>query len=233
MMLPKPIDELFTATIPSTGKKIKFRSFNIREEKALLLAKESNDVSMMVEAIKSLIRGCTDGKVDPSSLAMFDIEYLLTQIRAKSVGEIVTLLLPCAADEKHERVRVPIDLTKMNVRKHDTHTLKFDIDGNIGVMMKYPNLDAISQIEKSDEALSIALCIDYIFDQDQVYHSKDTTIEELLAWVQENLKPKHLKEIKSKFFDLTPNFEHSVEYSCPVCGHMNKKVIKGTSSFFV
>ena len=95
MALPKPQPAIFTLTIPSTGASAKFRAFNVREEKTLILAEESKDTTTILNAIKEIIIACFGNTVDPEKLAMFDIEYIMTQLRAKSVGEVVNLRMPC------------------------------------------------------------------------------------------------------------------------------------------
>ena len=105
MSLPMMATPTYTLTIPSTKKQVKYRPFLVKEEKALLIAQQSEDVSVMIESLKQVIRGCVLDKVDVDKLATFDIEYIFTQIRAKSVGEIVELLFPC--DEDHGEDQEP------------------------------------------------------------------------------------------------------------------------------
>ena len=67
MSLPQintPVHEL---TIPSTGKKIKYRPFVVREEKILLLALESEDQKEITDAIVQIIGNCVQSKIDIDS----------------------------------------------------------------------------------------------------------------------------------------------------------------------
>ena len=89
MALPKQTGVVYNLTIPSTDKQVKFRPFLVKEEKALLLAQQSEDSTVMIDTLKTVIESCIIDKVDVSSLAIFDLEYIFTQIRAKSVGEEV------------------------------------------------------------------------------------------------------------------------------------------------
>src|SRR5437764_504625 len=100
--LPKLVLPLYELEVPSTGKKINFRPFTVKEEKSLLLAQQSQNVNNMASSLKEVIKSCTNGKARVEDLKTFDIEYIFCQLRGKSVGEIVSLYLKCdtCTDEK-------------------------------------------------------------------------------------------------------------------------------------
>ena len=99
MPLPKLSVPEYELELPSTGEKVKYRPFLVREEKILFMAMESQDEKEMVSSVKNIIKSCTNIKRKVEELATFEIEYLFLKIRAKSVGEYVDLYFFC--DEEH------------------------------------------------------------------------------------------------------------------------------------
>ena len=237
MALPMNSAPIYTLTLPSTGAEIKYRPFLIKEEKALLLANQSEDPKVMVDSLKQVIKSCIQGQVDVDSFATFDLEYVFTQIRAKSVGEVVELLLKCdtCTDEKAV-AKVNVDLTQIEVDKSPDHTNRIDLFADVGVMMKYPTIDTIKKLESMDtnnidEVFGVVVeCIDAIYDTDQVYAAKDTSKAELLEFLN-NLSSDQFKKVQS-FFETMPKLSKEVQYDCPVCGKHHDKVLEGLQSFF-
>ena len=106
MPLPKISTPTYELEIPSTKKKIRYRPFLVKEEKILIIAMESQSDNEIANAVKDVLSTCilTRGiKVD--TLSTFDIEYLFLNIRGKSVGEDVEVMVTCPDDNK---TKVPI-----------------------------------------------------------------------------------------------------------------------------
>jgi rubrerythrin len=237
MALPMNNTPTYTLVLPSTGKEVKYRPFLIKEEKTLLLAHQSEDPKVMVESLKGVIKSCLKDDTDVESFATFDIEYVFTQIRAKSVGEIAELMIKCdtCTDEKAV-AKVNVDLTKVEVKKSADHTNKIQLFGDVGVLMKYPTIDLIKKLENIDnanldEAFNIIIeCIDAVYDSSQVYHAKEQSREELLQFLN-NLSSDQFAKVQ-KFFETMPKMSQAVDYKCPVCGTEHHKVLEGLNSFF-
>jgi len=237
MALPINSTPVYNLTLPSTGKSLKFRPFLIKEEKALLLAGQSEDAKVMVDSLKQVIKSCIKDDVDVESLATFDLEYLFTQIRAKSVGEIVELYLKCDTCEDEKAVaKVGIDLTQIQVEKNPNHVNKVILFDDVGVALKYPTIDVIKRFENidnanMDEVFSIVIeCIDYIYTTTEVFHAKDQTKEELNTFLN-NLSSEQFKKLQD-FFETMPRLRHGIDYKCPVCNKEHHKVLEGLQSFF-
>ena len=139
---------VYTLTVPSSNIVVKFRPFLIKEEKALLIAQQSEDPIVMVNSLKQVIKSCLQTEVDVDDFATFDIEYIFTQMRAKSVGEIVDLSLKCdtCVDEKAVS-NIKINLTEVTVDKPENHTNKIKLFDDVGVVLKYPSLETILKFE--------------------------------------------------------------------------------------
>lgn len=231
MALPKQQLSIFTLEIPSTKKRVNFRQFTVREEKILLQAKEHDDISVMKTAIQQVISACVTGIDAVEDLTLFDVEYILTKIRAKSVGEIVDLSMPCDADSTHERIPVRINLDTINVTFPEGHSKTIDLYEDVGVTMRYPTIGESDKLDNLPEMDAIILCLDNIYTSEEVFHAKEQTREELVEFF-ENLTQSQLAKIDEVFFNKLPEYKHEFEYVCPTCNHKHKKVVKGLSNFF-
>lgn len=232
MALPKQQLAIFQTTIPSTGQKIKFRGFTVKEEKALLLAQETDDPQVTISAIEEVLSACIQDEVDLKELAHFDIEFLITLIRAKSVGEIIELSLACDVDPNHKRIPALIDISKITVNIPKEHKKVINLYDDVGVTMRYPTAHEIAKFKEITGHDAVVMCIENIFTDDEVFDAKDQTPEELSEFV-DGLTKKQLKKIEDEFFRTMPTYEYDLEYKCMDCGHVHRKVIKGLSSFFV
>lgn len=237
MALPKQILPTYSTELPSTGKVIKFKPFQVREEKALLLAQQSDDKGIMADTLKDVVKHCVVDDIDVESLAMFDLEYLLLQIRAKSIGEIVALIFSCdtCVDPK-AKVKINFDLTQLKVKKDPNHTNTIKLFDTTGVVLKYPDVSAISQFDRlDDDDISgifdlIISSIDYIYSDEEFFYAKDQTKQELHEFIN-NLTQVQFKELVN-FFETMPKLRQDVKYTCPVCGKEHNKYIEGIDSFF-
>lgn len=235
MALPKIAKITHELTVPSTGKKIKYRPFLVREEKVLILAQESNDQKEMISAIKQVIDACvqTRGfKVD--QLSTFDIEYIFLAIRGRSVGSDVEVIITCP-DDNETKVPVTIHLDEVGVVFDDEHDPKIQLDDTYSVLMKYPSMDELmnqdaNQISVEASLGLIASCIDQIYTEEESWSSADSTREELIQWV-EDLEPKNFSKLE-KFFDTMPKLSHTVEVENPETGVKSEIVLEGLASFF-
>lgn len=237
MALPMNSTPIYNLTVPSTGQEVKFRPFLIKEEKALLLAHQSEDTKVMVDSLKSVIKECIKDPIDINALATFDLEYVFTQIRAKSVGENVELFLKCdtCTDEKAV-AKVDIDLTTIEVQRSADHTNKIALFDDVGLLMKYPTVDLVKRLENLDNANLdqifnvVVECIDSIYTTNEVFHAKDQTKAELLEFLN-NLSSEQFKKVQ-EFFENMPKLKKDIKYTCPVCSKEHEKTLEGLNSFF-
>lgn len=230
----------YNMVVPSIGTSVKYRPFLVKEEKALLLAQQSEDATVMIDTLKNVVKSCVQDQIDVNKLATFDLEYMFLQIRGKSVGEIIDLVFPCDIDhgENNEKSKstVKIDINDIKVHKSEDHTNKLNLFNDVGVVMKYPTVDILNKLQemKEDDFDKIfdimALSIDYIYDGEQIYYAKEQTKDELLQFVN-NLTSDQFMRIQ-KFFETMPKLKKEIEYTCPVCNKHHHKVLEGIQSFF-
>jgi hypothetical protein len=240
MALPMNNMPMFTLIVPSTNKPAKYRPFLVKDEKALMIAQQSEDIGVMVDTLKEVVKSCLVDSIDVDSLATFDLEYIFTQIRGKSVGEKIELLFACDTDhgEQNEKAvtKITIDISNLEVKKDPSHTNKINLFQDVGVVMKYPTLEVAKKLEGNDlgdiDGIFdvISESIDFIYQGEDIYYAKDQSREELLQFLN-NLTSDQFIRIQ-KFFETMPKLSKEVEYTCPICGKEHKKLLEGLQSFF-
>ena len=237
MALPQINTPTYELEVPSTGDKLKYRPFLVKEEKILMIAMEGKEQSGILDAVKQIVKSCTFDKFDMSKAPMFDVEYIFLNIRAKSVGEISTVNLRCL-DDNETFVKTEIDLTEVEVKMDEEHTNKIELTEEMGMIMTYPNLDSfadydVTNINASNMIDMIASCIAQIYDKkgEDVYDSKDSTHKELVDFI-EQLNSKQFAEVQ-KFFDTMPKLTHTVTIENPKTKKKSEIVLSGLNDFFV
>ena len=240
MALPKLNVPVYEAILPSTEKVIKYRPFLVKEEKLLLTAMEGGDETAMIPAVKQIINNCVQGKLDVDKLPTFDIEYLFLRLRAKSVGEKVTLgLKPWGCPKNNGELcenstQVDINLEEVVVIKNDKHSNKIMLDDKIGIKLSYPDLSKLGKVDKIDTAESgmdiIKDCIDMIFTEEDTHERGSFTDKELDDFL-DSLNTQQFMKIRD-FFETMPALKHTVKYKCETCGEEKETTIQGLNSFF-
>ena len=238
MALPKITSPIYTTKLISTGKEIRFRPFTVKEEKLFLMASESEDLNSSVDTIKQVLNNCILDDIDVDSLPVFDIENLFLNLRARSVGEVVKLKYRCnnIVNDSVCGNTVGIDLNVLEIEPthYPDHNKKIELTDNLGIVMKYPSLSLLKDFNFKDEVESIikitTSCIDYIYDADNIYYSKDSSQSELTEFV-ESLQSSDLEKIK-KFFDTMPKMVKQLNFKCSKCGHEDTITVEGIQNFF-
>ena len=236
MPLPTIVTPTYELTLPSNGKKVKYRPFLVKEEKILILAIESGDPKDITRAIKDVLKNCISTRgIKVDELPTFDIEYLFLNIRAKSVGESVELIVRCPDDGVTE-VNATVYIDEIKVRKDKNHSTDIKLDDTYTLRMKYPSLEQFvnenfsfsADVDSTFEI--VASCIDVVFSEDEAWEAKECTKKELVAFV-EQFNSSQFKEVE-KFFDTMPKLSHTITVTNPNTGVENEVTLEGLSSFF-
>ena len=242
MALPKLNVPVYETILPSTDKVVKYRPFLVKEEKILLTAMESEDNTIVTNAVKQILKNCIQGEMNINELPTFDIEFLFLRLRAKSVGEKITVGLkpfPCAQNDGklcEKSTEVEINLEEVKVKKDKSHSSKIMISDDIGIKMSYPdisilNRDRSEKISETDAGMNVVKnCINMIFTAEET-HERDSFTEEELDDFIDSLSSTQFQKIK-EFFDTIPKLSHTVKYSCNTCGEEKETTIEGLNSFF-
>ena len=230
MSLPIVDVPQYELILPSSGKKIKYRPYLVKEQKILLMAVMSDTLNEMVLAVKQIIKNCTFDALDVDTLPQFDIEYIFLKLRSKSVGEIVEPIIECPSCKKDVKLRV--DLNQIEVTKPKSGN-RIELAKGVGIIFKYPTLNEEAKIAEIREDLPeeysvIYQCVDRIYDESQVYSKADFTLQEFIVFL-ENLNGAQFEKILA-FFDEQPRVESKVDVKC-VCGHSSSIVLRGIHSF--
>ena len=233
MSLPKIDLPVYECELPSTGKKIQYVPFTVKEEKILLTAQESDDPKQVMIAIKQILNNCLQN-TDVTELAIFDIEFLLIQLRSKSVDNEVEFKIK--DPETEEEIELQLDLATVKVIKSDEHTNVIKLSDKYSLFLKYPSIDQFEKLmskedQNSEDSYDIMIsCIDKLASKDEVYNFKDLSKTEINDFV-ESLHSDTIKMIK-KFFDTMPKVRHEIIYRNSK-GNEQTFVIEGTQSFFI
>jgi hypothetical protein len=210
------------------------------------MAAQSTDEKETVDVVKQVLNNCILSEIDVDELPTFDLEHLFMQLRARSVGEVVNLKYNCnntVANDKGEKEvcgsLVKFDLNILDIKPiiDEKHSNKIEINDKLGVMMKYPTLKLINgtpnlKEEDIDSVLNIIVnCIDYIYDENQMYYAKDSTKEELIEFI-EGMEQNDLEKIKI-FFNTMPKIAKELDFKCEKCKYEEKITIQGIQNFFV
>ena len=238
MPLPKISTPTYELVLPSTGKKVIYRPFLVREEKILILALESENTKQITTAIKSILKECISTRgVKVDDLPTFDIEYLFLNIRGKSVGEALDLMVTCP-DDGETQVPVKIFIDEIQVQKDSEHTQDIKLDDTLTLRMKYPSLNEFIQNNfdfNEDDSVDasfniISSCIDQVYNEDESWAASDCTKKELKEWI-ETLNTNQFKEVES-FFTTMPKLSHTVKVKNPKTKVESDITLEGLTSFF-
>ena len=240
MPLPTIETPTYELKMPSSGKKIKYRPFLVKEEKILIIALESRNQNEITNAVKDVLKKCilTRGvKVD--DLPTFDIEYIFLNIRAKSIGEDIRLTVTCP-DDRETQVPVTIYVDEIKVTKPEGHTNDVVIDDKITLRMKYPSLNQFVEnnfeVDDDPEVLVnktfkvVADCMDTVFTEEDAWEAKDYTSSERVKFV-EQLNSKQYKKVEN-FFATMPKLSHTIEVVNPNTKKKSSIVLEGLADFF-
>ena len=234
MALPKIDQPLFELEIPSTGKKAKYRPFTVKEEKILLIAQESQDMDQIILSIKQVISNCLE-EVDVDDLSVFDLEFIILNIRAKSVNNEIAFGFE--DEDTGEKIDTVIDVNEIKVDFNPDHTKKIEINSQYYMMMRYPTLEEVRQMQSADEGsteqmfATMVSCIDTLVDQstDEVFKMKDFSPEEVADFV-DGFTSTVVEKIQ-QFYMTMPKLRHTIDYKDSK-GKKKQFVVEGMDSFF-
>ena len=232
MALPKITLPIMELTLPSTGEKIKYRPFTVKEEKILLVAQESGDPTQEILAAKQIVNNCLIDK-NVADMPMFDLEYILLVLRSTSVNNLISFKL--RDPDTDEEVPIELDINQITVKRFEGHTNEVRINDDYVLFLKYPTIEEFVKLTTMDaqdpltDYFMLCSCIDKVASDDEVHEFKDYKQEDIDAFM-DSLSGEVIKNI-SKFFETMPRLRHEIKYT-------NKNdtektfVVEGMRSFF-
>jgi len=242
MALPKLDVPMYTLKLPSTEKEITYRPFLVKEEKILLMAVEGEDQKEIITAIKQVINNCivTDG-IDVDTLPLFDIEYILLNLRSKSMGDVVKVSYKKKnCDVKGcKPIQIEIDVNEVKIKREKSHNKKIQLTNDVGIIMNYPSIEMMTSYSggfniktmNADSTFEIiSKCIESVYDEENVYSKADYTPDEMNSFLEQLSQDQFLKI--EEFFSTIPKMYKDVNFSCDKCDFKEKIRLEGLSDFF-
>lgn len=244
MKLPKIEYPIYDITLPLSKQQIKYRPFLSKEDKLLLMAKESDDPIVIFNNIKQVVNNCIlTENINVDDIPIIDIQYLFINLRARSIGEIVEMEYICQNNVMKNGelkkcmhvVPIEIDLLSIHVDVPKDFSFKVELTNTLGVNMKSPSLETSIKLENSNETevekafKSIIDCIEYIYDENGIYYKKDIPPKELSDWL-DDLPTKYLAKL-GEFFDKYPKMTKDIHFKCPKCGWEEVIKLEGLQDF--
>lgn len=238
MALPKLNDSpIYNLTIPSSKKRVKFRPYLVKEEKVLMMAAESGDLKQAANAVIDTVIACLSDPVSKQELSTFDVEYMFTQIRSKSVGENIEFNMPC--EECDVKTDVNLSLSDLKVKVPTKWNAPITLTPEVSVEMKFPSYSELVDTDVLTEEGAVgtetafklaAKCINAIVHNDERYLAEDSSEEEMIEFL-ESMDTKQFEKVL-KFINNIPKLTHTLEWNCVGCGEKKMEVLEGLNSFF-
>lgn len=237
MPLPKVEYPIFNIRMPSTGNDMKFRPMLVKEEKILLMAKESDDDSDIMLSVKQVVQNCClEDNFDVDNITLFDLEYFFINIRSNSIQNIIELKY--IDNEDGKEYAFSVDLNKIQIKNLEKpQDMNIKINDSMGIIMKYPTVSILSDKNfmnkvKTDNSFITLLtkCIDRIYDKDKNYLAKDFNDQEIEEFLN-NLGVKFIDELTS-YLEKSPKLEHLIEYKNSL-GNDRKIFLRNLNDFFM
>lgn len=221
----------YEVRIPSTGAKVTYRPYLVKEEKVLMMAFESGDQKQALRAIVDTLSACIHEDIELAALTSFDVEYLFTQIRSKAVGENAQIVVACSECKDKNEVEVDVSTVEVNIPKVDKI---IQLNDKISVEMKYPSYEALMKTDLGAKEFEVGMaltahCIGAILTEDERYDASEVSELEIQEFV-ESMTADQFKKV-AQFVQSLPSLTKTIEFACRSCNHENSVTLKGMSDF--
>jgi len=236
MALPLLNVAKYDLKLPSSGEKIQYRPFLVKEEKVLLQAMEGQDEKEILQALKDILTQCVyTENFNVNNIAMVDLEYVFLKMRSKAVGDTSNIAFKHKPGECDEVIKIEIDLSKIEVTKNKNQSDLVDITDEIKVRMRAPSVKMLSNIDGGKNQIDVAFntirdCITEIYSNEDLFSVQDHTTAEIDDFIN-SLSSVQFAKLRD-FFDNLPTLKHDIKYTCPKCNETETHTLQGVSSFF-
>ena len=230
MDLPRLLTPEYDATLPS-GKNVKFRPFLVKEEKILMMLKETDDFTKVLTTMKKVVKSCLVDDVNFKELSYSDLEFLFIMMRAKSMGEKITVTAKC--DECGKSYPCEVDVTLIGTNKEFPKDTSIILNDGIGVVVKPVSVEAMPVVAEYSEKNPVSILyfvIEAVVTPDQMYRFDEMTQDDQTKFIDSLTLPQ-LQKIMAKVEEF-PKCSLKVKNTCPLCGAENEIVIEGLENFF-
>jgi hypothetical protein len=231
----------YKSTLPS-GMNVRYRPFVVKEEKILLMAKESKDMEQIYSCIKNVIKNCViePENIDVDKMSYFDVQQLFIYLRCKSMGEAVQIRV--TDPQTKQTFETELDLEKVKIENITSKTKKVKLSDALAVEFKYPTFSDFLKISKNnsvnnttesvDMMLSIsAICVSKVFTKNETLDCSELPQEEIIDFI--NSLPKKQFEKFVEFFTKMPKLSYKSEFKNPVTGKVFPVEVSDFTNFFI
>jgi len=222
----------YEMVIPSSGKTVRFRPFLVKEQKALMIAAETNEPKVMFRSVLDILLQCIEDKVYENQLTSFDVEYMFLQMRAKSVGESADINIKCEECSQLNEVHIKLDEIKIELEETEH---KVQLTPDIALELNYPSyIDMIQSGIGEGEVKTAQMfdimhsCVKFVETPDEKINMRDVDKAEVQEFI-ESMNAEQFAAIQ-KFITEIPRLSHKVKFDCK-CGHKNSIDVEGIASF--
>jgi hypothetical protein len=252
----------FKCLVPSLGKMVTLRSFVTKEQKLLLIAKQSEGDKLegIVNAVSQVIQNCiTIGDVVVSELPSFDIEYMFVQLFMHSTGTsksksfylcknpVLDAEGNQTTNEQGELVTcdqpngVVVELKEAKVSTSEIQTGIIEVKSSSidKLILKYPNFEQITRhdigVAEDDIEATMqvyAECLTFVYKADGVVMNNGEDYNTEDALELMELLPKNIFDQVIAFFVNIPSVTGHADFACRKCGHTAKIELRGLNDFF-
>jgi hypothetical protein len=213
-----------------------------------MIAMQSSETETIINTAKQILENCIGSVsgIDIDKLPLFDVEFLFLNLRARSIGEQVTLRYKCnqsVIDANTGNTEIcntvseyPVDLLSIHPTFGVDHNKYIQLTEKVGITLRYPTFKAFRNIARrdlpTDEAFAFLVeCIESINDSNSVIFTKDVPESEVIEFIND-LSHAQVEKM-DHFFDTMPKIELTLHFKCPKCQHTEEIVVSGLDSFFV
>ena len=245
MGLPRLNTVEYFETLPISKIEVKYRPFNVGEQKVLLQALEEQEQKAISNALIQLIRVCSDlqdSRLKVEQLSNTDLEWLFIKIREKSVGESAKILLGCHdAPVCDGTTPVEVDFSKMEI-EGEVKDNKVQLTDTIGVLLRTPSFSDVQSVmdkaSTADEQLNtgtvfslLSKCIEQVFDAENVYDTTEFSEKEIDDFIDELTVDQF--NLIMDWFSSVPKLVYNADFTCSKCGKVQTQQLTGLQNFFV
>lgn len=234
MPLPKVNRPSFFVTLPVKKEKIECVPYMVSDDKLLLMAKESGKVAEIASTTQQIVKRCVvTPDVNVEKLSKSDINYIFMNLRAKSVGEEITMnwvcnnTVPDGSDETracgHEfEMKINISDVKFNHDKHDLKSHDIKIGNGVGMKLGLPVYDYELNFDETDDDITNTIkmgyaCLECVYETENVTPKNEIKLDEFLEWIMNEFPTEQFQKLED-YIETLPYFEINKKHKCEKCG---------------
>ena len=228
-------DYKYQLTLPVTGTKHSYRPFLVGEEKALLMANETQEKVQMAIAMRDTLEACVEG-LELDILPLADMEYAFTQVRARSAGETVPVSVECEnCGSEHKATINLLEATVTDFKEYESeHTV--ELQPNWLLDLRWPSLASAINIPETSSEIEQAFgmireMLVALRTPDGMYDFSDISDKEKDEFL-ESMNAEQMTGIRD-FLSAMPNCKIDLDWTCPKCSTKNDTPLVGIQNFFV